>query len=243
MKGSNNYIATQSGGSGGWRSNTTTGSATITYPPVPSDNIDLIKEDFIVINDVKCYRIKANIDFNNVKAGDLGGYISLCSSIKNNSWVEKNSKLVSSEITDNTIIKDSSLVVLSTINDSILKNVLCNEVSILKSVILSDTHISIIKAKDASAPVTRRIAVGHARPISSAASAPAASGTIRINPFDFDIENVLITDSENNTVEGILKYGQYDNNHQNVRTVLVKNNASLTFLDLEGNPILEGKKI
>ena len=40
-----------------------------------SKKFELIKNDSIEIDDYKLYRIRALIDFKNVKAGDLGGYV------------------------------------------------------------------------------------------------------------------------------------------------------------------------
>ena len=62
-----------------------------------SKKYELVKEDTIaLIDDTLLYRIRALIDFNDVKAGDLGGYIESESNLSQsgNCWVYDNAMIV-----------------------------------------------------------------------------------------------------------------------------------------------------
>ena len=56
---------------------------------------ELIKDDFIEINNTTLYRIKALRDFDGVKTGDLGGYIEGGKNLSHNgnAWVYDNARV------------------------------------------------------------------------------------------------------------------------------------------------------
>ena len=68
---------------------------------------ELIKDDFIILEDNKLYRIRALKDFSNVSAGNIGGYIESKNNLsqEDNCWVYDDAKVYG-----NTIVCDNAMV-------------------------------------------------------------------------------------------------------------------------------------
>lgn len=60
-----------------------------------NEKFELIKNDSIEINGHKLYRLRALIDFNNVKVGDLGGYVENENNLSqmDDCWIYDNAKV------------------------------------------------------------------------------------------------------------------------------------------------------
>ena len=74
---------------------------------------ELLKDDTIEIGIHTLYRIKALVDFNNVKKGDLGGYIEKETNLSHtgNCWVYDDAKVFGeSEVHDNASVKGSAII-------------------------------------------------------------------------------------------------------------------------------------
>lgn len=73
----------------------------------------LIENDSIEINDHKLYRLQALIDFNDVKAGDLGGYVENENNLSQmgNCWIYDNAKVYgNARVYDNAYVFDNASV-------------------------------------------------------------------------------------------------------------------------------------
>lgn len=95
------------------------------YKENMSNKYELVKNDSIEVRDHTLYRIKALKDFNNVKKGDLGGYIEKPYNLdqKDNCWVYDNAKVYQNakiygnatahddaEISGNALIYDEAII-------------------------------------------------------------------------------------------------------------------------------------
>lgn len=74
---------------------------------------EILKDDYVCLSEGKAYRIKALKSFNDVKAGDLGGYIQNESNLSHDGdcWLYDNAKVFeNARVLDNARIKDEALV-------------------------------------------------------------------------------------------------------------------------------------
>lgn len=102
-----------------------------------------LTSNFVIFNGIKLYQIRALENKNNIKKGDLGGYISKKSKVTltDRGWIGKNSYVINSIISGSIYIKENVIIWNSYINGEMWIN---NNVKIKNSNLISCQHYGII---------------------------------------------------------------------------------------------------